>query len=213
LRYNGITNNGYFAKNSNIIIIGIITNNGNNVKEDFMPSKAELILHPVRMQIVTTMAAQQMTATEISQIIDIPSTTLYRHINILVEGGILEVVEETQKRGTVEKLYALTAPPSLTSEDLKEMRKKDYEQIFVQFITMLMSDMVRYLDTKSPDTPFDALADGVEVSKVRLLLSDEEYQKMNAAITKLMLKALKNKPHSERKPRIFSFLFIPEELG
>ena len=174
-----------------------------------MTSKIELILHPVRLQIVTTMAAQHMTVLDISKILDIPHTTLYRHINALVEGGILNVVEETQKRGTVERLYALAAPPSLSAEDLKGMKKRDYEQVFTLFVTTLISDMQRYLDTKPGDEEFDVLADGTDISKVRLFLSDGELKQMNAAITDLMLAAIENQPDAERKPRIFSYQFIP----
>ena len=174
-----------------------------------MPSKVDLILHPVRLQIVTAMAAQKMTALEISRILEIPLTTLYRHINALVEGGVLEVVERTQKRGTVERLYALTAPPSLTEDDLKGMRKHEYEQAFMLFISTLMSDMQRYLDTKDEDELFDVLADGTDISKVRLFLSDSEFKEMNRKITDLMLAAMENEPDKKRKPRIFSYQFIP----
>ena len=174
-----------------------------------MPSRVKLILHPVRLQIVTTIGAQQMTAQEISKILDVPHTTLYRHINALVEGGVLKIVEETQKRGTVERLYALAAPPSLSSEDLKGMQKRDYEQAFLVFVTTLIADMQRYLETKSDDAEIDVLADGVDVSKVRIFLSDREFKQLNAQITDLMLAAIENKPDGERKPRVFSYLFIP----
>ena len=176
-----------------------------------MTTKFELILHPVRLQIVTTMAAQQMTAQELSKLLCIPNTTLYRHINALVDGGILEIVEETQKRGTVEKLYAIAAPPSLSAEDMKGMQKRDYEQAFMMYITTLISDMQRYLDSKPDDTAFDILADGVDLSKVRLLLSDDEFKQLNTQIFDLMLAAVENQPDGKRKPRVFSYMFIPGE--
>ena len=91
--------------------------------------KANLLIHPVRMRIITTVSTQRMTAKNISEALpDIPLTSLYRHINLLVEGGILQVVEENQIRGTVERVFILAAPPSLTSEDLSGMTKEDYLQ-------------------------------------------------------------------------------------
>ena len=79
-----------------------------------MPSpKAGLILHPVRIQIITAMSTQRMTARELSEVMpDIPQTTLYRHLNALLRGGVIQVVEEYPVRGTVERVYALVAPPS-----------------------------------------------------------------------------------------------------
>jgi DNA-binding transcriptional ArsR family regulator len=172
-------------------------------------SKVGLLMHPIRLQIVTTMANQQMTAGDLSHALAIPPTTLYRHINALVEGGILTIVEEIQKRGTVERVYAVTEAPSLTAEDLACMHKEDYEQIFMLYLTTLIRDMQRYLATKPDNSSFDILADGVELSKVRLNLSDDELKSMNNQITALMVSAIENQPTTDRKPRIFTFMFIP----
>jgi Fe2+ or Zn2+ uptake regulation protein len=63
-------------------------------------SKADLFLHPVRLRIITAISTHRMTAKEIAQIMpEIPLTTLYRNINALAEGGIIQVVEKNQIRG------------------------------------------------------------------------------------------------------------------
>ena len=93
--------------------------------------KANLILHPIRFRIVTAIAAYKMTTREIADLMpEIPLTTLYRHINILVEAGLMRVVEEKQIRGTIERTYALTAPPSLTAEDLEGMTRQEAGAVF-----------------------------------------------------------------------------------
>lgn len=172
-------------------------------------SKVELLLHPVRMQIVTNMAMQRMTARDLSKILDIPQTTLYRHINILVEGEVLKIVEENQIRGTVERVYQVATAPSLNADDLRGMRKDEYEQLFLLFISTLVSDVQHYLATKTDEGDIQVLDDGVELNKVKLFLSDEEYTKMNTAISKLMIKAIENGPSAERTSRMFSYMFIP----
>jgi DNA-binding transcriptional ArsR family regulator len=49
-----------------------------------------------------------MTATELCKIIsDVPRTTLYRHIGMLLDGGIVSVVSEKKIRGSVERTLAL----------------------------------------------------------------------------------------------------------
>jgi len=199
------TNNDY------IIIIGIITNNGNNVKRYSMPgSKVDLIFHPIRLDIISALSTQQMTAKELVQIIpSVPLTTLYRHINLLVEGGLLEVVEEHPVRGTVERVYALAGPPSLHAEDLEGMTKKDYEQSFAIYLSSLLSDAKNYLATKPDDQAIDLFADGVEVTKLQLLLSDEEFRTLNAQIFEMIMSAAKNGPAPNRKRRVFSYVFIP----
>jgi DNA-binding transcriptional ArsR family regulator len=195
----------------NISIYGIISNNENVVKELSMPSrKADLLLHPVRLQIITAISTYRMTAKELAEALsDVPQTTLYRHINTLVEGGILIVVDEKQIRGTVERTYAMEVMPSLIAEDLEGMQKKDYEQILTMFISILMGDVMRYLNSKPEGQEINLLEDGFELSRVQLYMSDEEFKALNQKITELMIEIGKNEPTPDRKRRIFTYLGIP----
>ena len=175
-------------------------------------SKVNLIFHPVRLDIISALSTQRMTAKEMAQIMPgVPLTTLYRHINLLVEGGLLEVVEEHPIRGTVERVYALAGPPSLRAEDLVGMTKKDYEQAFAIFLSSILSDAKNYLASKPDDQEIDLFADGVEVTKLQLLLSDEEFRKLDAQLLELILSAAKNEPAPGRRRRVLSLTMIPVE--
>jgi len=175
-------------------------------------AKADLILHPIRMQIIAAISTYRATAKELGEAMpEVPQTTLYRHINALVEGGILKIVEENPIRGTVERVYALAAPPTLAPEDLQGMTKQDYEQVFTMILTTLMSDARRYLASKPDSGEIDLLADGVEFSKIQLNLSDEEYKAMNRQIVDMMMAAANNEPSPKRRRRVFSYLFIPAD--
>ena len=76
-------------------------------------SKMKLILHPVRMKIIQSLLnGKNMTVQQLSQRAkDVPQATLYRHLNKLLEAELIQVVQENQIRGTVEKVYALKEPP------------------------------------------------------------------------------------------------------
>jgi DNA-binding transcriptional ArsR family regulator len=177
-----------------------------------MPSpKADLLLHPIRLQIVTAISTQQMTAKELAEAVpDVPQTTLYRHINALVEGGLLKVVSETQIRGTVERTYAVAVLPSLKPEDLQGMTKQDYQQAFLVYLSTLMSAAQRYLDSKSNEDAFNPLADGLDLSLGTLHLSDAEFQAINKLILEVIMSASGNQPTPARKRRMFTYLFIPQ---
>jgi DNA-binding transcriptional ArsR family regulator len=177
-----------------------------------MPSpKADLLLHPIRLQIVTAISTQQMTAKELAEAVpDVPQTTLYRHINALVEGGLLKVVSETQIRGTVERTYAVAVLPSLKPEDLQGMTKQDYQQAFLVYLSTLMSAAQRYLDSKSDEDAFNPLADGLDLSLGTLYLSDAEFRAMNKHILEVIMSASSNPPTPARKRRMFTYLFIPQ---
>jgi DNA-binding transcriptional ArsR family regulator len=191
---------------------GIITKNGNDVKDLTMPSlKTNLLIHPIRLQIVTALSNRQMTARELADFITrVPLTTLYRHINALVDGGLLQIASETQVRGTVERTYALAVRPSISADDLRGMKKQDYQQAFMIYLSSLMSIAQRYLDRKGDDEEFNPLDDGMELSLGTLNLSDEEFQDLNRRILDVILSSADNPPGAGRKPRTFTYLFIPE---
>lgn len=72
-------------------------------------SKIKLILHPVRMKIIQSLInGKKFTVNQIAERVkDVPQATLYRQLNTLLEADLIEVVQENQVRGTIEKVYAL----------------------------------------------------------------------------------------------------------
>ena len=60
-----------------------------------MSAPAELIFHPVRLRVIVALArSTPMTAQQLAEVLgDVPPATLYRHLNKLLVGGILRVVE------------------------------------------------------------------------------------------------------------------------
>ena len=61
-------------------------------------TKADVLLHPVRLRIVQALLPRrQLTAQEIGRHLgDVPQATLYRHLNKLLDGGIIEIVHESR---------------------------------------------------------------------------------------------------------------------
>jgi predicted transcriptional regulator len=176
-----------------------------------MPTlKADLFLHPVRLRIITAISSHRMTVKEIAKTMpDIPLTTLYRNLNALAAGGIIRVVEENQIRGTVERVYMLTAIPNLTDEDLRGMTKTDFEEAFTTYISTLLSDAKHYLDGKAEGEEIRLIQDGVVVSKIELFLNQEESRRMNENLQKLVMEAAQNEPKSGRRRHVFSCVIIP----
>ena len=68
----------------------------------------DVLLHPVRIKILTALAGQEATPSDIAAAApDIPKASLYRHLNILRACGAIQEVREYRVRGTFEKVYAL----------------------------------------------------------------------------------------------------------
>jgi DNA-binding transcriptional ArsR family regulator len=172
-------------------------------------ARADLILHPVRMRLLVTLARRQLTARQLSELLpDVPQATLYHHLGILTRAGLLRVVSERQVRGTVEKLYALANDnAALSSADLANASRDDHLRYFTLFVTTLLGDFARYL---RQDAPIDLLADGVGYHEVPFYLSDEEFAQAAAAVNQALLPFLNNQPAPHRRRRLFSTIVFPD---
>jgi len=88
---------------------GISVTFGNKEGEKPMRPIHEVMLNPTRMRIIQEFNSQNtLTSTDLCQkILDVPRTTIYRHINVLLEHKLLVVVSEKKVRGSTERTLAL----------------------------------------------------------------------------------------------------------
>ncbi|MCI1694120.1 helix-turn-helix domain-containing protein [Aneurinibacillus aneurinilyticus] len=171
-------------------------------------SKADLLLHPVRMRIIQTMASHgSQTVQKIAERLpDIPQATLYRHLNKLLKGGILTIVEQRQIRGAIEKVYALEAQgANLTPEDMANASRDDHMKYFTTFLAVLMGDYGRYL----AQNQLDMIKDGVMYRQANMHLTDEEFQEFLQDLVAVYKKAMDKKPGEGRRARNVSTIIIP----
>jgi DNA-binding transcriptional ArsR family regulator len=172
-------------------------------------SRTNLILHPVRLRLLTTLARRQLTAHQLSELLpDIPQATLYHHLGTLTRAGLLRVVSERQVRGAVEKLYALADDnATLSQADLASASREDHLRYFTLFVATLLGDFSRYLQQ---DAPIDLLADGAGYRQVPFYLSDDEFVEMVTALNRALLPYLGNQPSPNRRRRLFSTIMFPD---
>jgi DNA-binding transcriptional ArsR family regulator len=64
---------------------------------------------PIRLRILEAMAVRPMTTKQAALQLGKPVTGLYRHVDALAEAGLLVLVAEVPKRGTVQKYYRAAA--------------------------------------------------------------------------------------------------------
>jgi len=171
--------------------------------------KADLILHPVRIQILMALSGHQKTSQQLAdELRDIPQATLYRHINRLAEAGIIEVVEERPTRGTIEKVYSVDTRSSVVSaEEVSNTSKDDHMRYFIAFIATLLNDFSHYIHHSET---IDVAADGVGYNKFPIELSDEEFRSLSAEMNAVLAPHLDNQPGKDRRRRIFTFIILPD---
>jgi len=171
-------------------------------------SKADVILHPVRMRIIQSLVSEPLTVQQMKERMpDIPQATLYRHLKKLFESKVVFVVDEQQIRGTVEKWYALHPKEvNLGTDELANYTKEQYMALFMKYIANIMAEYERYVSQEK----VDFVKDGVSLRHASLYLSDEEFTSLLQELGKVYSKVLTNKQAPDRKKRTFANIIIPE---
>src|SRR3712207_7243752 len=96
---------------------------------------ADLLLHPVRLRIVQAFLGDRTltTADLRSELPDVPAATLYRHVGVLADAGVLAVVGERKVRGAAERSYRLELPAaSVDEEDAAAITPEEHRRAFAK---------------------------------------------------------------------------------
>lgn len=171
-------------------------------------TKAELLLHPVRMRIVKAFAGDRaLTTTQLAaELDDLPAGSLYRHVALLTQAGILKVIDERRVRGAVERTYALRLDAGhFKPDEAATMTPDEHAQLFMSFIAGLIVDFDRCL---AAGTPVFA-PDGATYSASAVWLSDDEYADFLQDVRALMQSRLANGPGEGRRRRMIYSAFLP----
>ena len=168
---------------------------------------ADLVLHPVRLRILRSVAGGRRTARDVADLLpDVAQATLYRHLSALVKGGLLDVVEERRVGGAVERVFAL--PPggaTLDENALATATAGDHERYFTVFVSSLLAEFDRYLARER----VDLIADGAGYQQVVLHLDDAEFAEFARAFGELLRPLLGHEPGEGRVPRLLATVLMP----
>ncbi|WP_043498279.1 helix-turn-helix domain-containing protein [Georgenia sp. SUBG003] len=171
----------------------------------------EILLHPVRLQVVHAfLGGRSLTTADLrGELPDVPAATLYRQVAALVRGGVLETVGERPVRGAVERTYRLAAdaPTAVGAEDARGMSRRDHEQAFLTFALGLVADHDRYL----AGDDVDLARDQVGYRRAALDLTDEETARLVADL-RAAVAPYRDLPGAPgRRRRILATVLLPTE--
>lgn len=169
---------------------------------------SQILLHPVRLRIVIAATGGDMTTAQIaSELPDIPQATLYRHVAVLADAGVLEIVAERQMRGAVERTYRVNADRAVLSPDAtRSMSEREHLQALATFAGILIETYGRYLASPNPDP----VADGVSFRQTRIWLSDAELQAMVDDLRSALSPYLGLGRSDGRSPRLLATVILPD---
>ena len=136
-------------------------------------SKQDLILHPVRLRLLTELTGRSLTSRQLAAALpDIPQATLYRHIKTLLDGGIFTTVAETMVNGALERTYAVASGQErLTAEELADMSSEEHKTAFNLFVAALSERFARYIDQADLS---QLVEDGLSYNGTAIYLNESE---------------------------------------
>ena len=166
----------------------------------------EVVLHPVRMRIVRRFLGDRRltTAALLEELGDVPAASLYRHVRILAEHGVLAVAAERSVRGAVERTYVL-AGGDLGPDDAGAITAEQLRTGFLAFLAGLAEDLDRYLDGGR----IDPVADRIGFREVGLHLTDAEVDELGAAMAEVLLRFVGRPPGEGRTLRVLASVLLP----
>lgn len=170
--------------------------------------RSDLILHPVRLRIVLAASGRRVTTAELGeQLPDVPQASLYRHVGVLADAGVLEVVAERPVRGTVERTYRLASgAASVTAEDVESMTPDQHVEAFTTFVGALVDQFGRYVASPGADPGVD----GVGYRQVPVWLDDGELASMVGELASVVERYASLEPRRGRRRRTFTTIVIPD---
>jgi len=169
----------------------------------------DVLLNPIRMRIMQTLilnGRESITANEICNLLsDIPRTTLYRHINVLIEADILHIAAERKIRGSVERTL------SLNVGELEKLREvEDAPTQAFRFLMMTYAKFETYFKDK-PRKSFASAEGTFFLRNAVMMLSDEEFQNFLADTQAVLEAYIFEGPSEGRKLRDISIISAPPE--
>lgn len=176
--------------------------------KDIFMTGADLILHPVRMRVIIALTDRTLTPKQLAaELQDVAPATLYHHLHLLTDAGIIRIVEERLVRGTLhEKVYTLSDISTfLAPEEMARASKDELMQYFLTFLSKVIGDHARYLDRKERNYYTDA---GYHQHLV--YLSDEEFVQFRQDLNAALLPWFKQEPAPGRRRHLLTTILMPE---
>lgn len=170
---------------------------------------ATLVTHPVRARILAALMGRQLTAKQIGALLpDIPTPSLYRHLQALEEGGVLTVPEEVRVSGALTRVYAVDPEGSrIRTEDTRDTSTADRLRYFTSFLDML-ADRFRDHLSRNPDS--DLSQEPHHALMTPLNLSREEYAEFMKGFSEFLQPWYALPPSDERRRVIFAHIALPD---
>jgi DNA-binding transcriptional ArsR family regulator len=170
--------------------------------------RTALLLHPVRLRILQAALGRRMTTAALAVALpDVPPASLYRHIAVLVDGGVLEVVAERAVRGATERTLQVALPAAaLGPEDIGHLTAEEHLDGATAFLGGVLQAVADYLSAVG----VDPARDGFGYRQVAVWADDDELAELVQDLRARVAAAAQQTPGPGRRRRVLTTVLVPD---
>ncbi len=170
--------------------------------------KVDLILHPVRLQILSTLSGRNLSTQEIAEkLYTIPISTLYRQMRVLLNANLIQVGETRLIKGTQEKVFRLSTSLHLDENEMKPSSNEQQLQYFLNFILSTLAGFSRYLNQPGEK---NIAADFVGYTEQYFHANNQELTEFGNKLNNLLTPLIQNDPGQGRHYHKIAIITHPE---
>jgi DNA-binding transcriptional ArsR family regulator len=197
---------------NNIIVINNQREIGHMPPTNKPLKKVDLIIHPARFRILQALTGEALTTHEIAERLpDVPKSSIYRHLKLLLEGEVLAVGQTRLVNGIQEKAYRLTAVPHVSAEDVAGLSGEEHLNYFTVYLLTLLRGFADYVQRAEAKGPLDLYADRVGYSEAIFYASPEELEHMGEQLQEMLHTLRQNEPGNDRAKHKLAIISHPNE--
>ena len=173
--------------------------------------KIELVIHPVRFQILRAIGQEALTTQEIAdRLPDTPKSSIYRHLKLLLAHNLIVLADTRLVNGIQEKTYRLDQPSHLGVADVQDLSVDDHIRFFTTYALTLVQDFSDYV---MHNAPIDMLADRTGYTEVVVYATTAEFDEFSVALNTALIKLMGNEPGNGRSRRKLAIVSQPLPEG
>jgi hypothetical protein len=167
---------------------------------------SDLLLHPIRWRITQRLLGRELTTTELKRDLpDVPTTSLYRHVAVLIDAGFVTVVRERRVRGTIERTLTLDQSKGHIDEaEARAMTPEQHRQAFLLILTRLAADFDRLVDS----CEFYPRIAQLGYSQLAMYVDAEDLDTIRKGINAVFAPHLQEQPDKDRV--VVSVIALPD---
>lgn len=177
-----------------------------------MKTRLDILLHPARLLILQTILQNDgVSAGDLTAMLsDLPQPSVYRHLRILREAGIVIASEGETPRGRREMKYSAAAGgDSLDADEFMQLGHEGRTAIFLQFQAQLQAAFAQW----SASGEADIRRDGVGFRQAMLWLNQHEFKQMTQELGQVLNRYTSLPKGNDRRLRSISTVVLPRTFG